>query len=90
MYVSRSLFPNRRRSTQRFLFDLVFDSRKLIQTNELICLDIDAAIESIDNYHLELHGEGAPGPDAIELREPGADELILRYTLHLDAVTRGC
>ena len=74
---------------QRFLFDLVFDSQKLVQTHELICLDVDAAIEFIDNYYLELHGEGAPGPDAIELREAGADELILRYTLHLDAVAQG-
>ena len=74
---------------QRFLFDLVLDSQKLIQTTELICLDVEAAIEFIDNYYLELHGEGAPGPDAIELRLPGEDELILRYTLHLDAVTQG-
>ena len=74
---------------QRFLFDLVFESQKIIQTNELICLDIDAAIEFTDNYYLELHGEGAPGPDAIELRLPGEGELILRYTLHLDAVAQG-
>lgn len=43
----------------------------------------------MDRRHFEFHGEGTPGRDAIELRLPGEDELILRYTLHLDVVTQG-
>jgi hypothetical protein len=70
----------------RFLFDLVFHDRKTIETNELLTTSIDEAIDFIDNFYLELHLEGAPGPDEIILRVAGEDDSILHYALHLDAV----
>ena len=70
----------------RFLFDLVFHDKKSIETNELLTTSVDGAIDFIDNFYLEVHAEGAPGPDEIILRVSGEDEPILHYALHLDAV----
>ena len=71
----------------RFLFDLIFHDKKTIETNELLTTSVDDAIDFIDEYYMELHGEGQPGPDVIELRLAGEEELILSYELHLEAVT---
>ena len=72
---------------RRFLFDYIYDSQKMIVSNELLSADLDSAIDFIDEHFMELHFEQESEISAIRLRNDQDDEILL-YRLHLDAISR--
>ena len=72
---------------RRFLFDYIYDSQKMSVSNELLSVDLDSAIDFIDEHFMELHFEEEIEISAIRLRNDQDDEILL-YRLHLDAISR--
>lgn len=71
---------------ERFLCDYLYYQDHRIEIVEILCTDIGAALDWMDQTYIELHLENSEKPDLIRLRRPNSEDIITSYATHFDVV----